>query len=185
VPMIDAYIPDGALSPDAEKEMLKSVTDMVVRHEIRRTVDIMEDEAAVEASIKRASSIAWLFVHRPEVYVAGTSADMPYYKFHIAAPESQIDDEFRAASVRDITAAVAKAEDGRWPHPEFRVWVFTSDVPDGSWGGLGTIIRLGDVLSFVLEQDVQDEGARRVADFQHDRAQQLIATADTAAPAAP
>jgi phenylpyruvate tautomerase PptA (4-oxalocrotonate tautomerase family) len=181
VPMIDAHIPAGALSPEAEKEMLKSVTDMVVRHEIRRTVDIMEDEAAVEASIKRASSIAWLFVHRPEVYVAGTATEMPHYKFHIAAPESQIDDEFRAASVRDITAAVAKAEDGKWPHPEFRVWVFTSDVPDGSWGGVGTIIRLGDVLSFVLEQDVQDEGARRVADFHRDTARALL---NTAAPVA-
>jgi phenylpyruvate tautomerase PptA (4-oxalocrotonate tautomerase family) len=175
--MIDAYIPLGALTDEAEKALLKDVSDMVVRHEIRRTVDIANPSAEVEASLKRASSIAWTFVHRPEMYVAGVQPNMPYYKFHITVPESQNDDTFRAASVRDITAAVATAEDGKWPHPEFRVWVFTSEMPDGSWGGVGQIIRLGDILSFVLGQDVHADGAQRVADFYRDRAAALIQAA--------
>ena len=30
--------------------------------------------------------------------------------------------------------ALVEAEGGRWPNPEGRVWVFTFEVPDGTWG---------------------------------------------------
>lgn len=180
MPMIDAHIPVGALTPEAEKALLTSVTDMVVRHEIRRTVDIVDDPETVAASIERAKSIAWLFVHRPEIYVGGEPTTAPYYKFHITVPGSQNDEVFRMASVRDITALVAKAEGGTWPHPELRVWVFTSEIPDGSWGAVGRPTHLGDILSFVLAQDVRAEGARRVQDWQREQAHALLQAAQPA-----
>lgn len=180
MPMIDAYIPAGALDDDAERSLFEHVTDMVVRHEIRRTLDVVDDPATVEASISRAKSIAWLFVHRTETYVAGSPSAMPYYKFHVRVPESQNDDVFRKASVEDITAAVADAEGGKWPHPEFRVWVFTSEIPDGTWGAVGQITHLGDILSFVLGQDVRAEGAQRVVDWHADKAVRVVAASGLA-----
>ena len=49
-----------------------------------------------------------------------------------------------------MTQAVVEAEDGSWPDPERRVWVFTSEVKDGTWGGFGKILRLPDIYELVL-----------------------------------
>jgi hypothetical protein len=89
--------------------------------------------------------LAWVFVHRPQVYVAGAPPKAPRYRFICQVPEGQYDDERRAAVTAAMTQAVAEAEDGAWPHPELRVCVFTCEVPDGWWGGGGRILRLADI----------------------------------------
>src|SRR5215813_10973487 len=33
MPMLDAYIPEGALSPNAERELLAKITDVLLEHE--------------------------------------------------------------------------------------------------------------------------------------------------------
>jgi phenylpyruvate tautomerase PptA (4-oxalocrotonate tautomerase family) len=137
MPMCDAYIPKDALGADAERELLSRVTDLLIEHE------------GADPSNELVRSIAWLFVHRPEMYVAGAPAREPHYKFVCQVPEGQYDDERRAAVTAAITHAVADAEAGRWPNPEFRVWVFALEIPDGTWGGLGKIFRLPDIVGFV------------------------------------
>ena len=133
-------IPKDALPADAERELLSRVTDLLLEHE------------GADPSNEQVRSIAWLFVHRPEVYVAGAPAEAPHYKFVCQVPEGQYNDERRAAVTADITQAVAEAEAGEWPNPEFRVWVFSWEVPDGTWGGLGKIVRLPDIVGFVSPQ---------------------------------
>ena len=120
MPMLDAYIPEGALSPSAERDLLATITDLLLEHE------------GVNPSNERARPLAWVFVHRPQVYVAGLPPKSPRYRFICQVPEGQYDDERRAAVT---AAAVAEAEGGAWPHPELRVCVFTCEVPDGWWGG--------------------------------------------------
>jgi hypothetical protein len=176
MPMCDAYIPLDALPADAEREMLSRISELLIQHELRRTLDLVEDADAAEASTKRARSIAWLSVLRHEAYVASAPAQAPYYKFVVNVPEGQADDEFRISVTRDITQAVADAEGGRWPHPEFRVWVFTWEVPDGTWGSTGRIIRLGDVIDFVAPQ-LREPAAQRLADRRRDDARAVLAAA--------
>ncbi len=77
MPMCDAYIPTGALEPDAERTLIARITDILVSHEVRRIFELMEDPQEVEASIARARSIAWTFVHRCDTYVAGAVPDAP------------------------------------------------------------------------------------------------------------
>jgi hypothetical protein len=178
VPMCDAYIPLDALSADAEREMLSRISELLIEHELRRTFDLVDDaDADADASTKRARSIAWLSVLRHEAYVASTPAQAPYYKFVVNVPEGQADDEFRISVTRDITLAVADAEGGRWPHPEFRVWVFTWEVADGTWGSAGRIIRLDDVIDFVAPQ-MREQAVKRLADRRRDDARALLAAAD-------
>jgi phenylpyruvate tautomerase PptA (4-oxalocrotonate tautomerase family) len=94
-------------------------------------------------------SIAWLFVHRPQaVYVAGAPADAPRYRFIASVPEGQYDAERRQAMVSDITEAVLDAEDGGHDRDPARVWVFTPEVPDGTWGALGRTVTLADIVTF-------------------------------------
>ncbi|MGD0699046.1 MAG: hypothetical protein ABSA02_04090 [Trebonia sp.] len=147
--MCDIYIPAGALPPDAEKELVKRVSEILVGHEMRRMADSTADPAELAASREHASSIAWMFVHRTETYVAGEMIEEPRYKFEVAIPEGLIDDVFRDSIVSDLTRAVADAESGKWRHVSRRVWVFTYEVPDGSWGGGGRTMHLRDIVDFV------------------------------------
>jgi phenylpyruvate tautomerase PptA (4-oxalocrotonate tautomerase family) len=136
MPMLDAYIPTGALTPAAEERLLADLTDMLIKNE------------GADPTNPQVRSIAWLFVHRPEtVYVAGAHAEEPHYRFIASVPEGQYDPERRQAMVHDITEAVLDAEQGAHPRDPGRVWVFTPEVPDGSWGGFGRIATLADIAT--------------------------------------
>jgi phenylpyruvate tautomerase PptA (4-oxalocrotonate tautomerase family) len=139
VPMLDAYIPVGALSPVAERELMSQLTDLLLRHE------------GADPSDPRARAIAWVFLHRPaEVFVAGDRAAEPRYRFVASVPEGQFDDERRSAIVRDVTDAVLRAEDNALSYDPNRVWVFTNEIPDGTWGGAGRINTLADIVGYVV-----------------------------------
>jgi phenylpyruvate tautomerase PptA (4-oxalocrotonate tautomerase family) len=137
MPMLDAYIPAGALSPDAEEKLLARLTDVLIENE------------GADPSNPQVRSIAWLFVHRPHaVFVAGAPADAPRYRFIASVPEGQYDTQRREAMVRDITEAVLDAEGAARDRDPGRVWVFTPEVPDGTWGALGRVVTLADIAAF-------------------------------------
>jgi phenylpyruvate tautomerase PptA (4-oxalocrotonate tautomerase family) len=137
MPMLDAYIPAGALSGAAEEKLLAQLTDLLITNE------------GADPSNPQVRSIAWLFVHRPEaVFVAGSRASAPRYRFIASVPEGQYDSERRAAMVHSITEAVLDAEHGAYERDPARVWVFTPEVPDGTWGALGRVVTLADIATF-------------------------------------
>lgn len=137
MPMLDAYIPAGALSPAAEERLLGDLTDLLI---------INEGADPTNAQVR---SIAWLFVHRPEaVFVAGARASAPRYRFVASVPEGQYDAQRRQSMVHDITEAVLDAEGGAYERDPARVWVFTPEIPDGTWGALGRIVTLADIATF-------------------------------------
>jgi len=117
MPMLDAYIPAGALSPVAERALMSQLTDLLLRHE------------GADPSDPRARAIAWVFLHRPaEVFVAGEPASEPRYRIIASVPEGQFDDERRAAIVRDVTDAVLRAENNEHPYdPKSGVGVHQRD----------------------------------------------------------
>src|SRR5450631_2672098 len=103
MPMLDAYIPAGALTPEAEERLLAELTDLLIEHE------------GADPTNPQVRSIAWLFVHRPEtVFVAGSPAATPRYRFVASVPEGQYDPERRTAMVHSITEAVLDAEQGSY-----------------------------------------------------------------------
>jgi phenylpyruvate tautomerase PptA (4-oxalocrotonate tautomerase family) len=165
MPMCDAYIPKDALPAQAERELLSTVTDLLIRHE------------GADPTNAAVRSIAWLFVHRPEVFVAGSPADAPRYKFVCQVPEGQYDDERRAAVTADITAAVAEVEAGKWPNPESRVWVFSLEIADGTWGALGQVVRLPDIAGFVSGDAGREYGTERLARRRRDQAAAILQAA--------
>ncbi|HXR27963.1 MAG TPA: hypothetical protein VN772_00190 [Solirubrobacteraceae bacterium] len=150
--MLDAYIPSGALSPDAEERLLADLTDLLITHE------------GADPTNEQVRSIAWLFVHRPEsVYVAGARAGAPRYRFIASVPEGQYDPERRQAMVASITEAVLDAEQGAYERDPTRVWVFTPEIPDGSWGAIGQIVTLADIATFATGD------AERGREYAHSR----------------
>lgn len=144
MPMLDAYIPDGALSPDAEQRLLTELTEILLRWE------------GADPNNAFVRSIAWVFLHRPvEVLVGGSPAEAPRYKIVVSVPEGQFDDERREGMVAAVTDAVLRAEGSTRARDAYRVWVFANEVPDGTWGGGGRIQRLADIATFVLGGDRQ------------------------------
>lgn len=138
MPMLDAFVPDDALSATAEKALLTKLTDLLLLHE------------GDDPSNPAARSIAWVFLHRPAtVFVAGQPADEPRYRIIASVPEGQFDSGRRQAIVEAITEAVLDAEDGAYERDPQRVWVFTNEIPDGTWGGRGRIVTLADIAGFV------------------------------------
>jgi phenylpyruvate tautomerase PptA (4-oxalocrotonate tautomerase family) len=139
MPMLDVYIPEGALAPAAEQELLAKLTDILLVHEGADPTDPF------------TRSIAWVFLHRPaQVFVAGAPADAPRYKIVPTVPEGQFDDERRAAMVAAVTEAVLDAEAGAHPRDPMRVWVFPTEMPDGTWGAGGRINTLADIAGMAM-----------------------------------
>lgn len=135
MPMIDAFIPDNALTARAEQQLFRDVADIVIKHEIG------------DPTNERARNATWLSLHRPTVFVGGAPAPQPRYRFIVSVPEGQFDAERRQAITADITGAVAYAENCPLDDVKARVWVITVEVPDGAWGARGRVNRLPDILT--------------------------------------
>jgi phenylpyruvate tautomerase PptA (4-oxalocrotonate tautomerase family) len=155
MPMLDAFIPEGALSAEAEERLLSDLTEILLRHE------------GADPSDPAARSIAWVYLHRPaSLYVAGEPAEEPRYRIIASVPEGQFDDERRQALVEAVTERVLDAEDGAYERNPLRVWVFASEIPDGTWGGGGRIVTLADIVGFVVgdPEKGREYAEKRLAD---------------------
>jgi phenylpyruvate tautomerase PptA (4-oxalocrotonate tautomerase family) len=98
--------------------------------------------------------------------------------FVCQVPEGQYNDERRNAVTAAMTEAVVEAEDGSWPNPEGRVWVFTHEVKDGTWGGLGgRVIRLPDIYEHVVGEKGREAAEQVLAARRLQEAELLLAAA--------
>ncbi len=135
MPMLDAYIPKGALAPEAEQRLLAELTDILIEWE------------GADPTNPRTRAASWVFLHHPEaVYVGGTPSEEPRYRIVASVPEGQLDAERRAGMVAAVTDAILDAEEaaGRKRNP-FAVWVIANQIPDGTWGAGGKIFGLADI----------------------------------------
>ncbi|MQY27293.1 Tautomerase enzyme [Nocardia aurantia] len=155
MPMLDVHLPEGAITAGAEAALVERLTEILIRAEGFDPAD----------PVTRAAS--WVFVHRPAaVYVGGPRADAPRYKVVATVPEGQLPAAARAEVVAEVTAAVLDAEAGAWPRDPGRVWVFPTEIPDGSWGGHGGIRPLAVILERLTGSDRRQAEAlasRRIA----------------------
>lgn len=139
MPKLDAYIPEGALDPAAERALMQSLTDI-----------LLEEEGA-DLTNAFARSIAWVSVHRPSLQlVGGEVPSKPRYQINVAVPEGQLTRDRRESMVRRVTDAVLAAEGSDGDQDAFRVWVFAGEIPEGTWGGAGRIFGLADIAAALL-----------------------------------
>jgi phenylpyruvate tautomerase PptA (4-oxalocrotonate tautomerase family) len=152
MPMIDVFIPDGALKPEAETRLMKELTDILIRAE------------GFETSNQVAQSLTVVFLHRPAaIFVAGERSASPRYRIIPSVPEGQYTDESRRALVKAVTEAVARAEGGPYEEVAARIWVFPTEIPDGQWGGRGVIPSLPDIQAFIGGEHERSVGQERLA----------------------
>jgi phenylpyruvate tautomerase PptA (4-oxalocrotonate tautomerase family) len=152
VPMIDVTIPEGALKAEAEERLLKELGDILIGHE------------GFDPASKTAQSVTVVFVHRPAaVFVAGARSARPRYRIVPTVPEGQYTEASRKALVKDVTEAVVRAEGGSFEDVAPRVWVFPSEIEDGTWGSRGGIHRLPDIQAFIAGEHERKVGEARLA----------------------
>ena len=148
MPLIELFVPEGALEADTRDRLVEELTTTLLRW-----------EGAPDNEMSRA--ISWGYVHEVPAghqYVGGRPLDggEPRYRVKITVPEGALDDRRKAGLVEDATRLVLAAEGG--PEDEaaaFRVWVMIREVTDGNWGGAGRIFRLRDIAQAVGARSAQ------------------------------
>jgi hypothetical protein len=91
-----------------------------------------------------------VFLHRPEaVFVAGEPAAEPRLGAVLRVEHGIGDggDDRLGGARRRTGPREPMRRSGNERNP-MRVWVFASEVPDGTWGALGQIVTLADVATF-------------------------------------
>jgi len=170
MPMIDALIPEDALSAEAEAALMNELTDILIRAE------------GYEPSNPIARGVTVLYLHRPAaVYVGGVRSKTPRYRIIPSAPEGQYTDEVRRKLVREVTEAVARAEKGTFEDVAPRVWVFPTEIPDGTWGSRGAVWKLPDIHALLAGESERSEGEARLARRRREKARITLEAAVDAA----
>jgi phenylpyruvate tautomerase PptA (4-oxalocrotonate tautomerase family) len=163
MPMIDALIPENALTPEAEARLLKEMTDILIRAE------------GYEPDNEIAQSVSFLFLHRPAaIFVGGAPSASPRYRIITSAPEGQYTDAAREAVVREITEAIARAEGVTFEQIARRVWIFPTEIPDGQWGGAGRINKLPDIHAMIAGEHDRKTGEERLARRRREKTREAL-----------
>ena len=87
MPQLDAYIPAGALTPDAEPDLMAKLTDLLIRHE------------GADPTNETVRSIAWVFVHRAR-HGLRRAASPPRFPATASSPRSPRASSTRSAARR-------------------------------------------------------------------------------------
>ena len=169
MPICDAYITEGALSASVERQLLAKVTDLLLEHE------------GVDPTNEVGRKLAWVFVHRHEMYVAGAPGAEAALPLHLPGTRGPVqqrapcrgdrgDDPGRSrgggrrvAGSREPRGSLHLRGPGEWPA--------------GGWQG-GRILRLPDIYEIVRPGGESREAAEQVlAARRRQEAEQLFAAA--------
>ncbi len=154
MPMLDVYIPSGALTAEAERGLLHDLVSALLRAE------------GADPTDEAMRAIAWVWVHRTEVAVGGDAPERPHYRVIARVPEGAMNGpERKAALVAEATEAFVKAEGSAGSDTSSRVWVFPHEVPEGTWGVGGSVLGYADILAMAIgdREKAGEVAARRIA----------------------
>ncbi|MGV2289804.1 Tautomerase enzyme [Trinickia sp. YCB016] len=172
MPMIDALWPEDALTPEAEAVLINELTDILIKAE------------GYDPANPIARAVTVLHLHRPAaIYVGGERTQAKRYRIIPSAPEGQYTDESRRALVKAVTEAVSRAESRPFDEVAPRVWVFPTEIPDGTWGSRGAIYTLPDIHALLAGEAERAEGEERLARRRREKARITLEAALDAASA--
>ena len=170
MPMIDALWPEDALTPEDEARLVKELTDILIKAE------------GYDPASPIAQHVTVFHLHRPAaIYIGGERTNTIRYRIIPSAPEGQYTDESRRLLVRQVTEAVARAENRPFDDVAPRVWVFPTEIPDGTWGSRGDIWALPDIHALLAGEPERSVGAQRLARRRREKARITLEAAVDAA----
>lgn len=140
MPLIDIYIPSGALNQEQQDELANALLQ-----------SLMHCDHAI--GNPRAQSINWVYVHEhpaEKLYVAGQARAKPHYRIEVTVMEGMMSQEVKELVARDMTQSVLQVE-GTADNPmnASRIWVLFHDMPEGGWASAGRVYRLQDLMNYI------------------------------------
>jgi phenylpyruvate tautomerase PptA (4-oxalocrotonate tautomerase family) len=142
MPKIDLTYSAGALSPEAKSEL---------PGKLART--LLKWEKAPDTEFFR--SISWTHVHELDADSThdGNGADAPpHFSLDVTTPEGALSDRRRAEMTKEMTEQVLEAAGLSAEEHGIHVWVLAHEVPEGSWGAAGGIVRFEQLREAAREQ---------------------------------
>jgi phenylpyruvate tautomerase PptA (4-oxalocrotonate tautomerase family) len=159
MPMIDAMWPEHALSREAEARLVKELTNILIEAE------------GYDPRNPVAQRVTVFHLHRPAaIFIGGEPSQVVRYRIIPSAPEGQYTDASRRALVKSVTEAVARAESRPFEDVAPRVWVFPTEIPEGTWGTRGAIWTLPDIHALLAGEAERREGEARLARRRREKA---------------
>lgn len=146
MPIMDLTIPAGTLDAGRREALVNDLTTALLRAERAPDTEFFRN-------------ITWVFVHEPEVFVAGRAAEQPLVRLEVTTPEGALSDRRRAELVEAATRLIAEAtgiED------TLRIWVLCKEIAEGSWGAAGNVIQF-QALKAAAAAEREQEGSASVA----------------------
>lgn len=125
MPVIDITIPEGALSPEAKKELPETIGRIAIGYE------------GLSGS-RFAEEFTWVYIHElPATLVTQVSGKppKPIYRFVFTTLTTLLDDNSKHRLGTDVARAVYALEGTPFDEEEAynRVWTFFDDVRQGDW----------------------------------------------------
>lgn len=134
MPLIQVDAPRGDLDKSQQDMLMSQLSDAVLKAE----------GAPLDSA--GAQSLVWAhFKEMPEgtSYVGGVLQEKPPFRIAVTTPEGALNDEARTSLVAEIGRIV---DDIVGPYEDrLNHWAMLYEVTDGSWGGAGQVLRLGDI----------------------------------------
>jgi phenylpyruvate tautomerase PptA (4-oxalocrotonate tautomerase family) len=141
VPIFELTYPEGALEPDARAHLLDELTTA-----------ILNAERAPDNGFFRG--VTWGYVNElpaGSVVAAGKPVEQPTFKVDLTTPEGALSDRRREEFVVEATRLVRDA--AGIPEDEgLRVFVLMHEVPEGSWGAAGQVVRFQQLRELALAE---------------------------------
>jgi phenylpyruvate tautomerase PptA (4-oxalocrotonate tautomerase family) len=130
MPIMDVTYPAGALTDEARDELVEELMAVLLRAERAPDAQFFKD-------------VTWVFVHElpaAHVYRSGRPVEAPIFRVEATTPEGALSDRRREELVESATAVVQRV--AGIPGDELlRVFVLCHEVPEGSWGAAGNVVR--------------------------------------------
>jgi phenylpyruvate tautomerase PptA (4-oxalocrotonate tautomerase family) len=133
MPKLDLTITQGALSDEARQELPRKLG-----------AALLAREGAPDTEFFRA--ITWAHLHElaPDTIQTPDGGAEPHAVVDVTVPEGALSDRRKGLLVEDVTRLVLEAT-GWSDEAALRVWTLIHEVPDGSGGAGGQVIRFAQL----------------------------------------
>ena len=134
MPLIELFVPEGALEADTRDRLVEELTTTLLRWEGAPDTEFFQ-------------SIMWVHVHElpaQAVNAAGAPVTEPHFRVDVTVPEGALSERRKEGAVKELTEAVMEAA-GLDESAGLRVWVIVREVPEGNWGAGGQVVRFSQL----------------------------------------
>src|SRR3954471_17039862 len=127
-------MPAGTLDAEVRGDLVRKLGSTLLRWEGAPDTDFFK-------------SIMWVHVHElpgEMITAAGEPVSEPHFRIDVTVPDGALSDRRKEGVVKEFTELVLEAAELD-DSATLRIWVLIHEVPDGSWGGAGQIVRFSQL----------------------------------------